>query len=44
MLGKDIIFILNNEEYTRYKHLIPPIKREWWLCSAGMQDDYATYV
>lgn len=40
----DMIFLLSNEEYERYKSMIPSVYCWWWLRSPGLYSDYAACV
>lgn len=40
----DEIFLLSEEEYMRYKNVIPVINSYWWLRSPSHSDDFAEGV
>lgn len=40
----DEIFLLSEEEYEKYREVIPQVKQHWWLRSPGCTNLYATIV
>lgn len=41
---EDKMFLLSEEEYEKYKDVIPKCRTSWWLRSFGIDDEHIAYV